>query len=113
MNSQPAIHDNLPEIYKNLDVTKNKSRPIMTKYEYTLIRGLRLQQLNENNVPYVDIKELKEKKKCTIENIFEMEFNAGKLPFIISRPIGHDVEYWRVADLHYGDIIENFLDKGK
>ena len=61
--SQSTIHDNLPEVYQNLDPIKNKSRPIMTKYEYTLVKGLRKQQLNENMMPYVDITGLKPHEK--------------------------------------------------
>ena len=110
--SQSQIHDNLPEVYKNLDPSKNKSRPIMTKYEYTLVKGLRKQQLNENMMPYVDIKGLKEHEK-TIDNIFKLEFEAKQIPFIISRPIGNKTEYWRLCDLSYGEIVDNFLNKDK
>lgn len=109
-NAQSEIHDNLPEVYKNLDPSKNKSRPIMTKYEYTLVKGLRKQQLNENMMPYINIKGLKEHEK-TIDNIFKLEFEAKQIPFIISRPIGNKNEYWRICDLSYGEIIPNFLSK--
>ena len=112
--SQSQIHDNLNHIYNNLDPSKNISRPIMTKYEYSLVRGLRLQQLHENMMPYVNLDDpnLKESDK-TITKIFEMEFAAKKIPFIISRPVGMNMEYWRICDLEYNELVPNFLNQEK
>lgn len=50
----------------------------MTKYEYTRIKGERLQQLNSGSIPFVPYT-----TDDTIEKIFHREFTTGKLPFLI------------------------------
>ena len=60
----------------------------MTKYEYTRIKGERLQQLNSGSIPFVPYI-----IGDTIEKIFRREFTTGKIPFLIERktPDGKNV----------------------
>jgi DNA-directed RNA polymerase I, II, and III subunit RPABC2 len=70
--------------------------PILTKFEYTRILGLRATQI-ENGAPlFIGVDE------SIIDSyvIARMELEAKKLPFIIRRPLpGGKMEYWRLHDL--------------
>lgn len=74
--------------------------PVLTKYEYTRIIGMRTKQLAEGARPYIDVPD-----QLIIEDnylIAEEEFKQRKLPFIIGRPLPNGgCEYWRVTDLEY------------
>ena len=56
---------------------------IMTKYEYTRIKGERLQQLNSGSIPFVSYST----DTDTIESIFTREFVLGKLPLVVERKL--------------------------
>jgi DNA-directed RNA polymerase subunit K/omega len=70
--------------------------PILTKFEYTRILGIRATQI-ENGAPlFMKI------DKSIIDSyvIARMELEAKKLPFILRRPLpGGKMEYWRLSDL--------------
>jgi len=70
--------------------------PILTKFEYTRVLGLRATQI-ENGAPlFISIED------SIIDSyvIARMEVEAKKLPFIIRRPLpGGKMEYWRLHDL--------------
>ena len=70
--------------------------PILTKFEYTRVLGVRATQI-ENGAPlFISVDE------SIIDSyvIARMEVEAKKLPFIIRRPLpGGKMEYWRLADL--------------
>ena len=70
--------------------------PILSKFEYTRILGLRATQI-ENGAPlFISIDE------SIIDSyiIARMELEAKKLPFIIRRPLpGGKMEYWKLHDL--------------
>jgi len=79
----------------------HKTIPFITKYERARIIGARAEQLDAGGEAYIPLDE-------TIVNgktIAWMEFEAKKIPFIISRPLPNgSTEYWHVSDL------ENVLD---
>ena len=56
---------------------------ILTKYEFARIKGVRTQQLTDGFPPKIDVEDTD-----TIEDIFEKEFNDGKVPLMITRQIG-------------------------
>tara|TARA_Y100000389_G_scaffold177697_1_gene190225 strand:- start:10274 stop:10510 length:237 start_codon:yes stop_codon:yes gene_type:complete len=60
-------------------------QPYMTKYEYTRIRGIRIQQLIDGMKPFVECGE-----DDTYSDIFQKELAAKKIPLIITRPIGYE-----------------------
>lgn len=70
--------------------------PILSKFEYTRILGLRATQI-ENGAPlFISVDE------SIIDSyiIARMELEAKKLPFIIRRPLpGGKMEYWKLHDL--------------
>lgn len=74
----------------------------MTKYEYTKIKGTRLEELAAGACPYVNVP-----LHTHHEDIFDMEFKAGALPYILVRRVGlTSNDYCRVSDLKYHDINE-------
>ena len=57
----------------------------MTKYEYTRIRGIRLQQLTDGMKAFVT-----HDKDATYEEIFEKELKEKKIPLLVTRPVGYN-----------------------
>ena len=56
--------------------------PIMTHYEFTRLRGIRIQQLEDGSEPFVKVEE-----NDSFSDIFEKEAKGKKLPFIIHRTL--------------------------
>ena len=74
----------------------HKTTPIMSKYEYTNLIGIRCKQLGDGAQPLIDI------SKDVMDNVViaELELRQKVLPFVIKRPLPHGAcEYWRVRDL--------------
>jgi len=75
----------------------HRSIPLLTKYERARILGVRSKQLENGAEAFVP--SLPEKMIDSYA-IAEFEMKAGKLPFIIRRPLaGGGMEYWRLKDL--------------
>lgn len=75
----------------------HKTYPILSKYEYTRVIGLRISQLSTGSQPFIEIKNFK-----ILDNhiIAEKELEEKKLPFIILRPMPDgSCEYWKLKDL--------------
>ena len=84
-NSQGIVVDDL-----------HKTVPIMSKFEYTRILGIRAKQLNNGAKPFVKVPD------GIIDGylIAKIELESKVLPFIIRRPIPNGAsEYWKVKDL--------------
>jgi len=78
----------------NYDITKNKSRPILTSYEKALIIGKRATQLSLQGQEYIDVK-----LGMTPIDIAEEELKQKKIPFMLKRTYGNKVDYWKLDDL--------------
>ena len=88
--------DNYNDLYKNYDISKNKSEPIMTKYEYTKILGIRAQQIAMGAEPLIEVT----KDLDNVVEIAKEEIRQRKTPIILERKIGlNDIEYWKLEDL--------------
>lgn len=88
------IFNTFSDIMENYDPEKN-ILPTITKYEFTKIKGIRLEQLARNAPSTVDTEGLK-----SIEEVCMKEFKEKKMPLIIMRPFPNGKkEYWRVNDL--------------
>jgi DNA-directed RNA polymerase subunit K/omega len=100
------FHINHDEMLKLCQLNRNdkgfiidplhKTTPILSKYEYTNILGIRAKQLSDGAPPLIEISEE------IIDNyiIADIELRQKVLPFIIKRPLGHGgCEYWRIGDL--------------
>ena len=74
----------------------HKTTPILSKYEYANIVGIRAKQLADGSSPLTEIPEE------LIDNyiVAEIELKQKVLPFIVKRPLGHGgCEYWKLSDL--------------
>jgi DNA-directed RNA polymerase subunit K/omega len=82
-------------------INKEKhSKPIMTKYEFDKIIGLRTLQLSSGSIPFVNIDHLAINSNMELRQIALEELKQGKLPFIIERMLPNKKkEYVRVRDL--------------
>jgi DNA-directed RNA polymerase subunit K/omega len=83
------------DFYTNYDISKYKTEPIMSKYEYTQVLGLRVQQIERGAEPLIKISD----NLNTPELIAEEELRQRKTPFIIKRKVGKTYEYWKIEDL--------------
>ena len=81
-------------ILAGYDPTKNKSRPIITIYERTLLIGKRATQIAYGANPLIEIKPGMDEIA-----IAEEELKQRKIPLIIKRSIGDHTEYWRPSDM--------------
>ena len=97
---------NNDEVKKMCSINRNKDGiihdplhttiPILTKFEYTRILGLRATQIEHNSPLFIEVDE------SIIDSyiIARKELEAKKLPFIICRPLpGGKMEYWDINDL--------------
>jgi TPR repeat protein/DNA-directed RNA polymerase subunit K/omega len=74
----------------------HKTLPVLTKYEYAKIIGLRSAQIESGAAPLIPL------ESSIIDGylIAEMEIRNKKLPYIIRRPLpGGGSEYWKLEDL--------------
>ena len=74
----------------------HKTTPILSKYEYTNIIGIRAKQLSDGAPLLIELSEE------IIDNyiIADIELRQKVLPFIIKRPLAHGgCEYWKLSDL--------------
>lgn len=73
--------------------------PILSRYEYAKIIGLRSKQLNHGATPFIDNLD---PSIIDGHTIAVKEFKLDKIPFIIKRPLPNGInEYWNVKDLEY------------
>ena len=73
--------------YKNYDKNKNKTSPILSKYEKTMVLYNRIQLITNGSIPLIDDPD----KFDSIDEIVEEELKKKKIPFIIKRSLGNDL----------------------
>jgi len=96
MESKLILSDDNVDLYKKYDIKNNISEPILTKYEYTKILGMRAQQLAMGAEALIDVTE----DLNDVVLIAEEELRQRKTPIIIQRNIGvNKYEYWKIEDL--------------
>ena len=83
------------DIMKSYDPSKNKTKPILSKYEKVKILGIRTEQLQRGSEPLV-----KWEKEFNPREIAVEELNQKKTPFMICRRLPDNTkEYFRLEDL--------------
>ena len=79
-----------------IDDPIHRSPPFLSKYELTRVLGLRASQLDAGAAPFVGVPA----DVLDGYTIAEAELHAGKIPFVIRRPMPNGTsEYWRLQDL--------------
>lgn len=72
-----------------------KTTPVLTKFERCRVLGERSAQIMSGSSPFI---ENPERYQSPYE-IAQAELLEGKIPFIIKRPYGNKIEYWKLKDL--------------
>ena len=89
------VVEDMNDILKSYDPSKNKTSNILTKYEKVKIIGIRAEQIQRGAAAYVPIEE-----PFDARAIAKQELKEGKIPFMISRMLPNGVvEYWRLDDM--------------
>ena len=83
------------DIYNNYDIANNTTRPILTKYEQTMMIGKRATQLACGAEPLIEV----DPDITDTIQIAEEELIRKKIPFMVRRSVGNRYEYWRIEDL--------------
>jgi len=79
-----------------LEETERRTKPFMTKYEYCVIRGIRLKQLSKGAVTFAK----KYTENLPINEIFDLEFDQKCIPLIIKRRLPNNkYELWKCSEL--------------
>jgi DNA-directed RNA polymerase subunit K/omega len=74
--------------------------PYFSKYEYTVLLGIRSQQLSEGAKPLCDLKGLVQSRPDFVWELAKKEISEKKLPYIIHRRLPNGVsEYWNASEL--------------
>ena len=88
--------DDFLKNYQELKKT-NTTSPKLSKYEKTLILGVRAQQLTLRAKPLVEVPVYID----SVIDIAELELEQRKIPFIIKRTLDTHTEYWKLEDMLY------------
>ena len=84
------------DFYNNYNIENNVTEPVLSKYEYTQVLGIRVQQIERGAEPLIELSP----DLNTPELIAEEELRQRKTPFIIKRKIADNkYEYWKIEDL--------------
>ena len=97
--SSLVIQDDVQRI-KNTDKSTYRSLPIMTKYEFDQIIGLRTMHLARGAIPFIETDKNIE-RNMNLRAVALQELKDGKLPYLIKRPMPNGKpEYWNIKDLN-------------
>ena len=102
MDSSQIISEDYTNFYSNYDISKNITKPIMSKYEYTLCLGIRAEQLARGSEPLIKITEDLNSPVL----IAKEEIKQRKCPLIIEKSFGNKKEYWKLEDLTILDVVD-------
>ena len=96
--------EDVGKINEGLNKHMNISKPIMTKFEFDKIIGLRTMQLASGSIPFVKVENMNIHSNMELRQVALRELREGRLPFIIERNIADHKkesikEYIRVRDL--------------
>ena len=104
--STTAIADDYQRI-RNADHSKYRSLPIMTKYEFDQVIGLRTMHLSRGAPPLVEVDaDFRVSSNMELRAIAIRELKEGKLPYMVKRPMpSGKTEYWRVSKLNLSPVM--------
>lgn len=96
METKIINSDDYTDLYKNYDISKNKSDCILNKYDYAKCLGTRAIQIAKGSEPLIEVTpDLSDPIK-----IAEEELRQRKTPYIIQKKVGkNEYEYWKIEDM--------------
>ena len=95
-SSDIVMADDYIDLYKNYDISKNISEPILSKFEYTKILGMRAQQIAMGAEPLIKVT----KDLDNVVLIAEEELRQRKTPYIVARKINSKkTDFWKIEDM--------------
>ena len=94
LETSSILENDYRSILASYDPSKNKSRPIISIYERTLLIGKRATQIAYGANPLISVE-----PGMNEVAIAEEELRQRKIPLIIKRTIGDHTEYWKPADM--------------
>ena len=92
-------HSNNHNFLRDYDKThkKNTTTPILTNYEKTRVLSERSSQISDGSLPLIaNIDRFSNSYEIAVE-----ELKQKRIPFIICRPVGGRVEYFKLNDLNF------------
>lgn len=100
MASSLIITDDYSKI-QSADKRTYRSLPILTKYEFDQIIGLRTMHLSRGAPPLVALSDgFVVESNINLREVAQKELLEGKLPYMVKRVMPNGkVEYWRLGDL--------------
>ncbi len=102
MENSKVISEDHTNFYTKYDCSKNNTRPIMSKYEYTLCLGVRAEQLARGSEPLIKVTA----DLDTPVLIAKEEIKQRRCPLIIEKTYGNKKEYWKLEDLTILDDVD-------
>lgn len=92
-------YDNNHNFIKDYDkkLKRNTTMPILTNYEKTRILSERSSQISDGAQPLItNVERFTNAYEIAVE-----ELKQKKIPFIICRPVGNKIEYFKLSDLSF------------
>lgn len=105
MGGQLQVHDDVQKVAQAANTSGDagtlRSLPIMTKYEFDQVIGLRTMHLSKGAPPLVEVpSDFRITTNMHLREIALREMQEHRLPYIIKRPLPNGkTEYVRVGDL--------------
>ena len=101
LKSKGNILDDVSNLNKYYDKTKNIKGNKMNKYQYTSILGLRATQIANGAIPKISVTE----DMKSAQDVAEEELRQRKTPFFVVNKINNNnIDLWRIEDMEI-DII--------
>ena len=94
LETSSILENDYRSILAGYDPAKNKSRPIISIYERSLLIGKRATQIAYGANPLITVE-----PGMNEVAIAEEELKQRKIPLIIKRTIGEHTEYWKPSDM--------------
>jgi len=95
------IHPEVQPVSRDAVDTSNRiTLPYYSKYEYTVLLGIRAQQIADGAKPLVSMDGLQTSHPHFVWNLAEKEIHERKLPYIVHRRLPNGVsEHWSATEL--------------
>lgn len=91
--------DDYNKVINSLDEPK-VSKPILTKYEFDQVIGVRANQIALGSPIFTNVSDINIKSNMELRQVALQELKEGKLPFILKRQLPNNTfEYFKLRDM--------------